>query len=252
MYKLEYYTRQKEKWTSKEDQEIQTEYETENLTISQMGDIHKRTPGAVAFAIKRLGLITCNQNARGYPEYKRSALYAEIISTPRERSEKKEKTNEIDLEEQGEHQGEQWTDLEEQQLLNELEINMDHYSIAKNHGRTICAIRKRIRHIVYNLYIKGTSNESVCQLTKLSEEQILKIIKGNETSQETRKKLIQTKIQLKPILPLQTEFDIIKSEITELKTDIKTIKSEVLSLKKMLKHLTLLMESVYEFENQAE
>ena len=92
----------------------------------------------------------------------------------------------------------------------------------------------------------------MCKLTKLSEEQILKIIKGNETSQETRKKLIQTKIQLKPILPLQTEFDIIKSEITELKTDIKTIKSEVLSLKKMLKHLTLLMESVYEFENQAE
>lgn len=46
--------------------------------------------------------------------------------------------------------------------------------------------------------------------------------------------------------PLEHEFTLVKTELAELKTEMTTIKTEVLSLKKMLKHITLLMESVIE------
>lgn len=256
MNRLEYYTRQKDSWDESEIQQIRSEYETQNLTISQMGDIHKRTPGSIAYALKRIGLVTHNTKARGYPEYHDSELYSEIISTPKVKTEKvrKEKTDESELE----HQGEKWDPLEEQQLLNELEIGMNTTSIAKNHSRTTTAIRKRIRYIVYQQYTQGESTESLSKRMKLSEEEITSIIKCYVTANETKQirkeqqkdnKKIQTTLQTvsnQPILmiapPLQTEFTIVKTELAELKT-------EVLALKKMIKHISTLMESVYEFES---
>lgn len=248
MNRLEYYTRQKDSWDESEIQQIRSEYETQNLTISQIGDIHKRTPGSIAYALKRIGLVTHNTKARGYPEYHDSELYNEIVSMP------KEKTDKSKLE----HQGEKWEPLEEQQLLNELEIGMNTTAIAKNHGRTTSAIRKRIRYIVYEQYKQGESKESLSKRMKLSEEEITSIIKcyvaANKTKQirkeqQTDSKKIQTTLQVasnQPILmiapPLQTEFTIVKTELAELKT-------EVLALKKMIKHISTLMESVYEFES---
>ena len=159
--------------------------------------------------------------------------------------------------------GKKWTELEEQQLLNELEINMDHEDIAQNHSRTEGGIRSHINDMIYRMHTEGKPKEDIMKIMKVSEEQFNYTITCQSTKRENRQKRsekttetrCEKKSEIKPIIiapPLQTEFDIIKSEITELKTDIKTIKSEVLSLKKMLKHLTLLMESVYEFENQAE
>ena len=247
MNRLEYYTRQKDSWNESEIQQIRNEYEIQNLTISQMGDIHKRTPGSIAYAIKRIGLITHNTQARGYLEYHNSELYSEIVSTPKVKSEKvkKDKPKLSELE----HQGAKWESLEEQQLLNELEIGMDTAAIAKNHSRTTTAIRKRIRYIVYEQYKKGESKESLSKRMKLSEEEITYIIKCYITANETKQEKIQTTLPTvsnKPVLmiapPLQTEFDIVKTELAELKTEVQT-------LKKMLKHISTLMESVYEFES---
>lgn len=81
MNKLDYYNRQKDVWDEKELYDIKIEYETKELTISQIADIHRRTPGSISYKLKNLGIITNNTNARGYLEYKNSSLYKEIVET---------------------------------------------------------------------------------------------------------------------------------------------------------------------------
>jgi hypothetical protein len=79
MNRLEYYNRQKEDWSEKEIQDVRTEYETKEMTISQIGDIHRRTPGSISYKLNKLGLITHNTFSRGYLEYKNSDLYKQIV-----------------------------------------------------------------------------------------------------------------------------------------------------------------------------
>jgi len=258
MNRLEYYTRQKESWSESELQEIRTEYDSQQLTISQIGDLHRRTPGQIGYALKRIGLVTHNTKVRGYAEYRESELYSEIVSTPKVH---KDNIDDSELE----HQGAKWEHLEEQQLIHELEIDMNHTTIAKNHGRTTTAIRKRIRHIVYEQYTKGKTKESIANDMKLSEHEVTSIIDRYLTThkniqkqkeQQPDSKKIQTIIQpvsSQPVLmiapPLQAEFTLVKTELAEIKTDMKTIKTEIGALKKMIKHISTLFESVYEIES---
>ena len=79
MNPLHYYNRQKEYWGDKELQEIRNEYEANEMTISQIADIHRRTPGSISYKLKSLGIIDHNTQARGYDEYKNSNLYKEIV-----------------------------------------------------------------------------------------------------------------------------------------------------------------------------
>ena len=79
MNRLEYYNRQKELWDDKEIDDVRTEYETNEMTISQIADIHHRTPGSISYKLKNMGLITHNALSRGYIEYKNSMLYNEIV-----------------------------------------------------------------------------------------------------------------------------------------------------------------------------
>ena len=83
MNSVEYYNRQNEFWGDDETQEIRTEYESKEMTISQMGDIHRRTPGSISYKLKSLGIIDHNTQARGYDEYKNSNLYKEIVGKGR-------------------------------------------------------------------------------------------------------------------------------------------------------------------------
>ena len=48
MQSLEYYNRQKNSWEDSELQEIRREYVDGQMTISQIGDIHRRTPGSIS------------------------------------------------------------------------------------------------------------------------------------------------------------------------------------------------------------
>jgi len=90
MNPLIYYNRQKEDWSDKELQDVRTEYETKEMTISQIADIHHRTPGSISYKLKALGLIVNNIQSRGYLEYTNSILYKEIVETSNS-TEKKEK-----------------------------------------------------------------------------------------------------------------------------------------------------------------
>jgi hypothetical protein len=95
MNSLSYYTRQKQDWTNEELDQLKDEYETKRMTISQIGDIHRRTPGSISFKLKNLMLIKNSTEARGYSDYKNSNLYKEIVSNGEcTRSEKKIKKEE--------------------------------------------------------------------------------------------------------------------------------------------------------------
>lgn len=78
MNRLEYYNRQKDSWDENEIQSLKSEYEKE-MTISEIADIHHRTPGSISYKLKNMKLIMHNTQSRGYNEYRTSELYKEII-----------------------------------------------------------------------------------------------------------------------------------------------------------------------------
>jgi DNA-binding transcriptional regulator GbsR (MarR family) len=93
MNKLEYYSRQKDSWGEEELSQLKEEYETKEMTVSEIADIHRRTPGSISYKLKNLGIIVHNILSRGYSEYKSSELYKEIVQkgivADAERAEKK-------------------------------------------------------------------------------------------------------------------------------------------------------------------
>jgi len=80
MNNLDYYDRQKEPWEEIEDKSVRSRYETKEMNISQIADIHRRTPGSISYKLRSLGIIKHNTLARGYLEYKNSNLYKEIVN----------------------------------------------------------------------------------------------------------------------------------------------------------------------------
>jgi uncharacterized 2Fe-2S/4Fe-4S cluster protein (DUF4445 family) len=81
MNTLDYYNRQKYAWDAKEVEDLISEYNIKQMTISQIADNHYRTPGVISYKLKNLGIITNNTYSRGYVEYKNSSLYKEIVET---------------------------------------------------------------------------------------------------------------------------------------------------------------------------
>lgn len=79
MNKPDYYIRQKDAWDESEIRQLRSEYLHDKMTISQIADIHQRTPGVVSYKLKGLGYIDNNTSARGYSEYKSSDLYRAIV-----------------------------------------------------------------------------------------------------------------------------------------------------------------------------
>lgn len=81
MNPLSFYDRQKEVWDDAEINRLHKEYVEAEMTISQIADIHHRTPGSIGYKIKNIGIITHTTQSRGYLEYKDSELYKEIVES---------------------------------------------------------------------------------------------------------------------------------------------------------------------------
>jgi chromosome segregation ATPase len=152
--------------------------------------------------------------------------------------------------------GKKWTELEEQQLLNELEINMDYHAIAENHNRTRGGIRAHIHEMAYRMYTAKQSKEDIMQILQLTSEHLEDII-ARRSMKDDRQKTEKTEPldKVKPVQPLQTEFNILKTEVgqmrtelTEIKTEIKTFGKEFVSLKKSIQQMMIMMKTIYEFE----
>lgn len=95
MNSLEYYNRQKNTWEENEIEEIKKQYEIEEMTISQIGDIHRRTPGSISYKLNKLGIISHTALGRGYNEYIISNLYKEILI--KNKKEKKKAKNKLEI-----------------------------------------------------------------------------------------------------------------------------------------------------------
>jgi hypothetical protein len=93
MNSIEYYNRQKCSWDENEVQSLKSEYETKEMTISEIADIHHRTPGSISYKLKGMGIITHSTLSRGYNEYRNSELYKNIVekNTIAEADEQKKK-----------------------------------------------------------------------------------------------------------------------------------------------------------------
>ena len=97
MHSLEYYTHQKSSWKHDEVQDICNKYQSLKMSILEIADIHKRTPGSICYKLKSVGLIENIKLARGYQDYRISALYAEIVENSKKKSTKSSQTQ-VELE----------------------------------------------------------------------------------------------------------------------------------------------------------
>jgi uncharacterized Zn finger protein (UPF0148 family) len=95
MNPLSYYERSKTPWNEHEYSQVKKEYETDLLDITQIANIHKRTPSSIAYALKwQLKIIVHIAASRGYPEYRTSKLYEEVCASCKKEDNEKEKRKE--------------------------------------------------------------------------------------------------------------------------------------------------------------
>jgi hypothetical protein len=78
---LNYYNRSKDLWDNIELNKLQVEYINNNMNVIEIADLHKRTPGSIAYRLKKLGLVTNHMETNGYDTYRNSDLYKEIVNT---------------------------------------------------------------------------------------------------------------------------------------------------------------------------
>ena len=99
MNTLEYYNRSKEPWLPDEAAEVKRRYNDESKNILEIADIHRRTPGCIAWKLNSMAVVPHNRLARGYQAYTMSALYNEIVQDARKNDDskklKKEERNKV-------------------------------------------------------------------------------------------------------------------------------------------------------------
>ena len=149
-----------------------------------------------------------------YSECKMAALFNYEINTDGEYCDEHKLENMIKVS----NIGEKWSEDEKNKLLEELEANMDIETIAKNHKRKVGGITSRIRHIANELYMRGCSIEDIILKTKISENDMLNIIKRNSNVDKNEKK---DKKQIR-----SSEINII-TELYELKKSLNEINDKI-------------------------
>ena len=142
MYQRIYYSNSGIPWSKEEAAQLEDRYVNQRLTISEIGDLHKRTPGGIGYQLKRMNIIETNEEARGYEDYRASALYKEIVSKTIEN--KKNKAKEHDYT----RVGEVWDQTESAQLIDEyVKRELSLLEISKIHNRTPTGIAAQLRHL---------------------------------------------------------------------------------------------------------
>lgn len=135
-YLSSFYDRSKEPWDEEEIEQIKLEYNIKQLSIIEIGNIHKRTPGTIAFRLKKHNILAKNTDARGYIDYRNSDLYAQIVSENQTNAKKKVVKNTNDDENKQ-------PKLSKKQIQNEILNELQE-------------IKKCIKHIMTHLNIPDT------------------------------------------------------------------------------------------------
>ena len=127
--------------------------------------------------------------------------------------------------------GQKWTDEEEDRLLEELDKDIDIYTIAENHNRTTGGINSRCKVIAYKMYLNNIDIEEIIKKTKLNKQEIQFTISQRDNRPVKKDKITTTQISIEPK----------NSEIAELK-------NEIIGLKKDVKEMLRLIHELYAFE----
>lgn len=147
MEKLDYYINSGRGWDLIEDNMLKKSYVNEGHDILDIGRTHKRTPGGIAYRLRKLDIIKTNCDARGYEEYRESDLFREVLSNS-SRPKKRDAIlllNESDINDLS-RCGRPWSREEDDMLLKE--YNVDKLSISKisnTHKRKESSILSRLR-----------------------------------------------------------------------------------------------------------
>jgi hypothetical protein len=134
--------------------------------------------------------------------------------------------------------GTKWSDLEEQQLLNELEIDMNHTDIAENHKRTIGGIRSRIRQMAYIMHSNGKESTEIMRMLRITETDLKECIR--RVSLQKKKREVATN-EVAPQTDLTNTITDLTNTITDLTKEVTGLKKEIVSLKKMIHHITMMI-----------
>lgn len=88
MQPLTFYSKSKSPWTPQEEEQLRREYLVWNHDVIRIAESHKRTPGTIAYRLKRIGLLLNHKEARGYDIYLSSPLYQEIVTELNQKNER--------------------------------------------------------------------------------------------------------------------------------------------------------------------
>jgi hypothetical protein len=196
MNALEYYDRQKEEWLEDELQALRSRYENQELTISQIGDLHRRRPGSISYMLKKMGIITHNAQARGYPEYVSSDLYKSILNadTRTEYERTIQKPNKITTQNNLVRKGKKWEDDEVLKLLTSLQKKKSIADIAAEHERSPSAINAERKKLAADYWFNDKKPvDYITKWTGLSKEEIEEAIERHKVKEQSRTVRIATK-----------------------------------------------------------
>ena len=99
-----------------------------------------------------------------------------------------------------------WSNVEEEQLINEIQEGLEDEEIAKRHQRSMGAIKIRQKKIAVRLYEKGEDLESIKTKLKIEPDEVLEQKKVEENQkkghQTSDKKLLLVRKKLQEIVDL--------------------------------------------------
>lgn len=243
MNRLEYYDRQKEDWLEDELQALRSRYENQELTISQIGDLHRRTPGAISYKLKSLGLIKHNPLARGYLEYVNSDLYNSIVNAD-DRTEY-EKTiqmpSKITEPNTLLRTRKKWEDDEVLKLLTSIQKKKSIADIAAEHERSPSAINSERKKLAADYWFNDKKPvEYISKWTGLSKEEIEEAIERRQIKDQSRTERTDAKNSLKEkkapsfVNSNKKTQETLELEVAELKDEVKILKAQLNELQKCI------------------
>ena len=160
-------------WTIEEENKLLQELKNNNY-FNKIVEDHKRTIGSIK---SRINQIAYNMHVKGKSNEEISTITKitenDLLSIIEHN--KNKQINKFELN----NAGNLWTKKEETRLLKELSENMCMTTISKNHTRTEESIKSRLKHVAYKMYRNGKSKNEILQVTKISENILVKIIEKN-------------------------------------------------------------------------
>ena len=184
MNTFEYYDRRKDEWSISEIEELRMEYLYKRVTIGQIADIHRRTPGDILYKCKELNIISEYKYARGYSDYINSNLYYQIMAkVDNEKKKRLENNLGVNTFEYYDRRKDEWTISEIEQLRMEyMDKHLNILQIADIHKRTPGYISSKLK----KMKIISSSNQARGYFDYINSELYKEVIEKNNIERKEK------------------------------------------------------------------